>query len=120
MNFMRAFHVLVLAALVLSGASPACEFISGGKSLIEICAADGSLKTIAVDDNQTPTEGKHQNAKKDCAFCFAQTHLKSAKAGSITLALVKTSIKADTKPPVFYTVSTYITTQPRAPPVLLS
>lgn len=119
---MRSFHVLVLAALVLSGASPACEFISG-KSLIEICAADGTLKTIEVADDQTPEnhkQGNNHQSKPDCAFCFVQTHMKSGKATSFILALNPLSVSVYTKDYIGFDVNIPTSTQPRAPPVFLS
>lgn len=120
---MRFFHVLVLVALVLSGASPACEFISGKKRLIEICAADGTLKTVAVDAGQTPDEKTHEakhKSSQDCAFCFSQAHSKSLKSSSFIVNAKKTFIIPEAG---FYStlkINTYQTAQARAPPAILS
>ncbi len=79
-------HFIVVLAVFLSAASPACKFISGG--MLEICAADGSLKNIALPDGyqspDAPVE-KEKAAKDDCPFCFAQTHLKSNKTADIAI-----------------------------------
>lgn len=84
-------YLLIIAALASAGISPACAFVSGKTSLIEICAADGSLKTIAVDENQNPIDpAQHSHkAQKDCAFCFSNAHSPAslAKAPMITAPL---------------------------------
>lgn len=74
-GFRYYLQILLIAALVLAGASPACKFISGKTNLIEICTAQG-LKTVAAGDAQTPAPQKH-NKTDQCAFCFAQAHAKS-------------------------------------------
>lgn len=89
-NSMRNFiHALAILSLVTAFISPACKFISG--KWIEICAADGSLQTIAVTDDRAPPEApaKSRHKKPDsCAFCFAQTHIKFDGAGYAPFALL--------------------------------
>ena len=46
-TFARHINLLLIAALVLAGVSPACEFISG-RSLAEICKADGTVEKTAI------------------------------------------------------------------------
>jgi hypothetical protein len=67
--------ILIIAALASAGISPACAFVSGKVNLIEICTEDGTIKTIAVTDDQAP-QPKHDHAHKnaDCAFCFSNAH----------------------------------------------
>jgi hypothetical protein len=80
----RFIHCLVILALALAAASPACEFISG--KTIEICTADG-LKLVSVPgdgDSSTPQHAK----KNDCGFCFAQSHINKFFANSISIALL--------------------------------
>lgn len=121
------FFVLILA-IASAGMSPACAFMSGKTSLIEICTADGSVKTIAVPADQAPADEssdheKSQSGKtgKNCAFCFAQDHQKSitladaqikTPAGvadnGIGYAAIERVLGAS---PVFH---------PRGPPVILS
>ncbi|MEZ5813198.1 MAG: hypothetical protein R3E13_00485 [Alphaproteobacteria bacterium] len=77
--------VLLIIALASAGISPACAFISGKTSFIEICAADGTLKTVEVPADQSPFEEKqddqeHHAAKNDCAFCFSHAHQKTGFA----------------------------------------
>lgn len=77
MNMIRKYlHVLIIFAIASAGISPACAFISGGQTQIEICAADGTLKTITVAQDQAPPSGAHHETKqnKDCAFCFNTAH----------------------------------------------
>lgn len=76
---------LVILALVSAGISPACAFISGKTSLIEICTADGIVKTVAVTEDGrqvSPLDHEGDKAKKsDCAFCINAAAAKSAPAG---------------------------------------
>lgn len=74
----KFLSVLVVFALVLASASPACKFISG--ELAEICGADGSVIQMPVPDEllaylpnqEQPEEPEHENLGQNCAFCFAQ------------------------------------------------
>lgn len=79
--------LLLILALISAGISPACAFISGKTSLIEICTADGGIKTIAVteDGRQTPIPdtADHKSKKADCIFCFNAGTAKSGPADSI-------------------------------------
>jgi hypothetical protein len=83
-------HIFVILTFVLVGISPACKFISGTKQ-IEICSYDG-IKTVTVADNQVPDDkGHEQKSSQDCAFCFAQSNLKLAKAVPPAFTLVEQS-----------------------------
>jgi hypothetical protein len=82
----RYVHVLVILAVILSGISPACAFVSGkSSSIIEICTADG-MKTVKVPGEQSPEQKPAKTI--DCGFCFAQTHLKSASAPVALIAYI--------------------------------
>ena len=80
----KYMHILVLAAFIFSGISPACAFISG-KSWAEICGADGLIKKVEIpeellaylpqDEQQQPT---HMQNQMDCSFCFASASLTAA------------------------------------------
>ncbi|MCE7886407.1 MAG: hypothetical protein DYH13_02755 [Alphaproteobacteria bacterium PRO2] len=79
-------HIFVLISFILSGISPACAFISGKSSIeIEICTNDG-IKTVTLPGD-APEQQEHEK-KNDCAFCFAQTHLKTAKADAVLISYV--------------------------------
>ncbi len=83
-------NFLCILAFITAGVSPACAFISGKEGYIEICASDGSLKTIKVSegsdlynllemsnedtdikDNKKPEHFK----KQDCQFCFSNSNI---------------------------------------------
>ncbi|MFK7840247.1 MAG: hypothetical protein AB8B83_07940 [Bdellovibrionales bacterium] len=74
-------HALLIAAIVMVGVSPACAFILGGQSYIEICASDGSIQTIEVDESldpfaeRLPLSPEHLEHMEQCAFCFAGAHM---------------------------------------------
>lgn len=73
-------HILVALSLVLALASPACKFISG--QMIEICAADGTLKNIMVSPDQAPP-APHDPAdkKSSCDFCLLHSEFKGLAGG---------------------------------------
>ena len=72
----RTFHIhaLVILSIVMVGISPACAFISG-KSVIEICAPDGTIEKVEVDPAFDPfadpmTLSEHLEAMEQCSYCF--------------------------------------------------
>ena len=76
-RFARILQVLCFFCFVLAQVSPACAFVSGKGDFLEICAADGSLKTIKVAGAFDPLDDKESqhSTKSECAFCFAQAHI---------------------------------------------
>ena len=116
-------HFLVVAAIVLSGISPACAFISG-KSSIQICAADGSIQTIEVDGAFDPFEepaplSEHLEAMEQCSYCFNADH---QKASQLNVPVIGTALL-----PQYLVVSSGLAIpagsnlriyNPRGPPVL--
>lgn len=87
-----ALHVLLIFAMVSALASPACAFVSGGKHWIEICGADGLIKTVAVSADELPyaPEQDQETAKKQgCGFCLQAA---SAKLGAAPMAVIKPSL----------------------------
>ena len=88
-------HILIVAAIITAGISPACAFISG-KNYIEICNADGQVKKIALPADKNPlanldtSSSNHSSdhkLKDDCGFCFASSHSKALK--NVVLVLEK-------------------------------
>jgi len=85
--------VLVMVSLVTMGISPACAFVSGKTDIIEICAADGSMKTVAVAQEDggavepLPASEDHKSPhkKQECGFCFASSALKYQKASVVAV-----------------------------------
>ncbi|MCL4678754.1 MAG: DUF2946 family protein [Alphaproteobacteria bacterium] len=80
----KFLHVFFILAFVLAGVSPACKFISGEKTFMEICFSDGSLKRVEVPAEysavmakaeKTPQNNGHAHKDSDCGFCFAQSSL---------------------------------------------
>lgn len=68
--------MLIVFALITATISPACAFTVNAKGYIEICAADGTIKRIAVTDRFNPlAEQQKQNSShhakdKQCDFCM--------------------------------------------------
>ena len=121
-NAHRYLHVFFTLAFILVGVSPACEFISGNNGFIEICTADGSVKQIAVSDKYNPSSdskpaSEHKTAKKDCGFCFANTHISknllSYNVIKLTQNKLNIAIKAEHLAYKHYSYSNF---QQRAPP----
>lgn len=90
---LRLFFVL---AFVLAGISPACKFISGQKSFMDICFSDGSLKRVEVPAEYNPLMARADTSQQqedrhkdhDCSFCFAQSSLGKNTPASAALMLV--------------------------------
>lgn len=98
----RIIHCFIILALALAAVSPACEFISG-QNVIEICTSDG-IKRIALPGE--PADEGHEYAKQDCAFCFAQTHLKLAQAEPVKFN-PQTTARIRVSNPVPYAVDAF-------------
>lgn len=114
-------HILAALAFILTGISPACEFISGKATFheIEICAFEG-IKTIKVADEQAPKQD--HKAKQDCGFCFAQSHLKLAKVPPqvFTAYAENTNYRISTGEGIHAARPELSVLSARAPPQLLS
>lgn len=69
-------HLVIILALLSAGISPACAFVSGKMTLIEICSAEG-LVTISIpaDDAKGQTDIDHKRSY-DCGFCLMQSSSK--------------------------------------------
>lgn len=79
-------HILVALSLVLALASPACKFISG--QMIEICASDGTLKSIMVlPDQAPPAPAAPMGKKASCDFCLLHSSFKGLSADLSTILL---------------------------------
>jgi hypothetical protein len=76
-------NILLIAAFVFAGISPACKFISGQTSLIEICTSEG-IKLVAEQAppaNEANDTKDHDHKKPEhCAFCFSSAKIKIASA----------------------------------------
>jgi len=69
-RFNKLLQVILIFALMSAGVSPACKFISGQSSLIEICSSTG-IKQIAIPEKDGK---KHKKTADQCSFCsFAHT-----------------------------------------------
>jgi hypothetical protein len=79
-------NCLLILAFITAGISPACHFINGKTSYIEICSGL-ELKTIKVTEDESPLDHKSSHNYADnnpCAFCFSSSYLKLAAAGKIS------------------------------------
>ena len=69
-------NVLMILAFIGAGISPACKFISGQTTWMEICGVAG-MEKIRVAADQAPIDvPDHKEEKSDCAFCFFGTNIK--------------------------------------------
>ena len=96
MSNLRCFtFVLVILAIVSAGVSPACAFVSGGTSFIQICGADGEIQKVEVDAALDPFADEAPMPLEDalesfeqCPFCFATSSQKYTQAGNLGLNAV--------------------------------
>lgn len=90
----KYMHIVLLAAFILSGVSPACKFISGDGVML-ICGADGSVKAADIPEEflaylpgqQRDNQQERNNAERmngECGFCFASDNLKQFTVASAT------------------------------------
>lgn len=115
---------LVVLAIVTAGISPACAFVGGKTSWIEICGADGNVHKIEVSADLDPTAQDdspvlHNDQQESCGFCLLHANGKLVKPEPVSIA--------KPLPPTYLAISagTYVpvslrlqTAQPRAPPAL--
>ena len=83
----KTIQILSILAFILVGISPACAFISGESSFMEICTSNG-IERIAVNDSfdpSAPTPDQNHAEKPDCAFCFTQTHQKTFQTATLEI-----------------------------------
>ncbi len=109
--------LFVLALSIISAViSPACKFVSGQSTLIEICTAYG-VKSIYLSNNDTqkPQQSGHQTNDK-CSFCFSaksQKYLPATYSAAITPIIVLQQIyKAERHTYIQYRYSHYHSTGP--------
>lgn len=75
----------MMLAFIGAGISPACKFISG--QMIEICGPNGVETVRLAADELPPEQQKHSSAEEQCAFCFTGSHIKTAAAPALTIAV---------------------------------
>lgn len=121
----KILHALVIFAIMFVGISPACAFISGNSSFIQICAADGSVQTIEVDASldpffePAPISTDHLDAMEKCSFCFASSHQKYNDVRSYVIAFDAAPRYLRVSGGVFVPVGSETSLyQPRGPPQL--
>lgn len=120
-------HLTLIMAIVTAGISPACAFINGQTSMIELCSPDGDVRVVEVpaaldpfaDHAPSPAGDHHaQDNMDDCVFCFAKTQskaLKAANASAMPLLLPRyLAVGGGTFIPTSLKAANF---QPRAPPV---
>ena len=97
----KILNAVFMLAFIWAGISPACAFVSGKAGYINICAADGSLKTIKIsedsetyaifrilDKDKDKQKDQKHNKKPTCGFCFANSTLTKTLTSSQSLKIV--------------------------------
>lgn len=122
MKTVQLWQAFFILAFILAQVSPACAFVSGKKSLLEICAADGSFKTIEVDavfnPLDAPPPSKKHDAKNDCAFCFSNSTIVKIPMESVEISVpVPSNYRFSSSGTIVPETLKTFHTQPRAPPI---
>ena len=125
----RILAQLLIVCLVLGSISPACKFVSGGKSFFEICFSDGSIQEVEMpsellaflpeQDQEEAPENPHPDLNDDCAFCFSQSHFSAFLVDAPDLYLpspVRSALNFQTLVDARPELRLY---QPRGPPAFL-
>jgi len=119
-------HLTLIMAIVTAGISPACAFIGGQKSMIELCSPDGDVRLVEVPAAMDPFAGSvsrqedhhAQDNMDECTFCLAKTQGKSIKAADLATLLILPArylaVGGGTFIPQSLSAANF---QPRAPPV---
>lgn len=89
-------HLTLMMAIITAGVSPACAFINGQTSMMELCSPEGDVRLVEVPaamdpfaDNTVPSPADNHHAQDnmdDCTFCFAKTQSKSLKAADAVIS----------------------------------
>ena len=78
----QIIHFFLIVGIITISISPACKFVSGDMSLMEICTPFG-IQKIALSQDGTnapvPTE-RGTTLSEKCAFCFSTQTQKIASA----------------------------------------
>lgn len=121
-NFRRIFlNVFIMLAIIGAGISPACKFISGQQTWLEICGADG-IKKVLLSADETPDAPQEEHANADpCAFCLTHASVKviGTKAAVMPAPVLASAqysfVESSATLASFY----HPTAFPRGPPIVL-
>jgi hypothetical protein len=116
-------QMFLILVFIMAQISPACAFVSGKMSLMEICAADGSSKTIKVSDAFDPaqkqTPQKDHKLQSECALCFSQAHIGKILLNAQNIqAIIPQSYRISSAGMIVPKTLKLHHSQPRAPPAL--
>lgn len=75
----KLIYLFVILGLVTSSISPACQFIAGKASFVEICTAWG-LKKVRTDTD------KSTNSVPQCDFCFSNAVQKTLFSSALVFS----------------------------------
>lgn len=111
-----------MLAIIGAGISPACKFISGQQTWLEICGADGIKKVLIASEEipDAPHEQDHASTEP-CAFCLTHSSVKVTAAQKSIVIVPPLYLSAVTieRSEGIYAFALYQNTFARGPPVLL-
>lgn len=115
-------NFFIMLAIIGAGISPACKFISGQQTWLEICGADGIKKVLIASEDvpESPHDQSHASAEP-CAFCLTHSSVKvtaAEKAIVIVPPLNLSAVEIEQSEGV-HAFALYQNTFARGPPVLL-
>jgi Protein of unknown function (DUF2946) len=91
-NYRRIFlNIFIMLAVIGAGISPACKFISGQQTWLEICGAEG-IKKVLIASDEVPDGGHQKHADAEpCAFCLTHANVKviTTKVADVPLPVLK-------------------------------
>ena len=121
-NFRRIWlNIFIMLAVVSAGISPACKFISGQQTWLEICGAEG-IKKILIASDEVPDDQHQEHANADpCAFCLTHASVKvmGVKTAGVPAPVFQTARHDFNEEKIFIAASYDRAALPRGPPTIL-
>lgn len=115
-------NLFIMLAIIGAGISPACKFISGQQTWMEICGAEGIKKVLVASEDIPDAPEQQDHAQSEpCAFCLTHSSVKVTAAAETRIVLPSlqlSSVDAGHLENLHASVL-YQDAFPRGPPVLL-
>lgn len=121
-NYRRIFlSIFIVLAVIGAGISPACKFISGQQTWLEICGAEGIKKILVAADDVPAGEAQEHASSDPCAFCLTHASVKvmGTKVADVPVPVSTTAQQDYSEQQITFAASHIRAAFPRGPPSIL-